>query len=234
MSKKAKKGDEDAPPPTAGLPAVTRGAAIKGEKYDAAMQQINKLQAEIKKIQGAANMMKDSMGDVAHQVILKPPKWKHAQACLDHIAANQFCTQDQACKLIQNGELPGQFFGVKVRLCQRYLSTFKGKLERGETISEDRGRPILLDDFEISFIGSLIKHQQIRNKSILFIQVAMLIRALKLIKHGYVSVDDLDKSMARNWIGGKRKRVQGAADSSPIVRWRNTTYPRGMSFGISW
>jgi hypothetical protein len=214
MSKKAKKGDGDAHQDS--QPAVTRGASIKGDAYNAAIQKIGNLQAEIRKIQGTADAMKDSMGAVADQVISKPPKWKYAQACLDHIAANASCTQDKVCKLLQNGELPGQFFGVKVRLNQGYLSTYKCKLRDGLTISENRGRPILLDDFEISFIGSLIKHLQIRNKSILYIQVAMLIRALKLIKHGFVSVTELDKSIASNWMGGKRKRMQGAANSSQV------------------
>jgi hypothetical protein len=63
-----------------------------------------------------------------------------------------------------------------------------------------------LDECETNFIGNLIKHQQIRNKSILYIQVAMLIRTLKLIKHGYASMDELDKSITKNWIGNKRKR----------------------------
>ena len=35
----------------------------------------------------------------------------------------------------------------------------------------------------------------------------MLIRTLKLIRHGYASIDELDKSITKNWIGNKRKRV---------------------------
>jgi hypothetical protein len=119
---------------------------------------------------------------------------------------------------MQKGQLPEDFFGVKVKICQRYLSTYKGKLENGSNICNEGGRPILLDEFETHFIGNLIKHQQIRNKSILHIQVAMLIRTLKLIKHGYASVDELDRSITRNWIGNKRKRViAGDNGNSPEI-----------------
>jgi hypothetical protein len=187
--------------------AVTRATSEKGDKYDAAQQEIKDLEAMLNQKKAGAAALRRSIGAVAAEVVAQAPNWKHAQACLEHMKTDDSCTQIQACDLMKKGQLPGDFSGVKVNICQRYLSAYKVKLDNGSNICSGRGRPILLDEFETNFIGNLIHHQQIRNKSILYIQVAMLIRTLKLIKHGYASIDELDKSITKNWIGNKRKRV---------------------------
>ena len=207
QNKKQKTGDLDASQGSQQSHAVTRAASEKGDKYDAAQREIKKLQANLNQKIAQAQALKETIGSVADDVVAQVPTWKHAEACLRYMKANDSCTQVKVCELMQKGQLPGDFFGVKVTICQRYLSTYKGKLESGSNICSKGGRPILLDDFETQFIGNLIKHQQIRNKSILHIQVAMLIRTLKLIKHGYASVDEMDRSITKNWIGNKRKRV---------------------------
>lgn len=187
--------------------AVTRAATEKGDKYDEAQKEIKELQAKLNQKKADAAALKRTIGTVADEVVAQDPNWKHAQACLEYMKTDDSFTQIQVCELMKKGQLPGEFLGVKVNICQRYLSTYKVKLDNGSNICSGPGRPILLDEFETNFIGNLIKHQQIRNKSILYIQVAMLIRTLKLIKHGYASMDELDKSITKNWIGNKRKRV---------------------------
>lgn len=195
--------------------SITRAAQEKGDRYDAAQQEIQQLQKVIEKKISDAEKLKNQLGVCADQVISIRPKWQHAQACLDYIQEHKSCTKVKACEMMKKGELPGTYFGVKVKISQRYLSNIRCKVQNKETICSERGRPILLDDFETNFIGNLIKYQQIRNKSILFIQVAMLIRTLKLIKHGYASVEELDNAVVKNWQGGKRKRSHSAAGEVP-------------------
>lgn len=195
--------------------SITRAAQEKGDRYDAAQQEIQQLQKVIEKKISDAEKLKNQLGVCADQVISIRPKWQHAQACLNYIQEHKSCTQVKACEMMKKGELPGTYFGVKVKISQRYLSNIRCKVQNKETICSERGRPILLDDFETNFIGNLIKYQQIRNKSILFIQVAMLIRTLKLIKHGYASVEELDNAVVKNWQGGKRKRSHSAAAEVP-------------------
>ncbi len=190
-----------------GSQPITRLAAEKGAKYDAATREIKQLEAVINRKKAAAAELKKTIGAVANEVVAQDSKWQHAQACLDHMKTDDSFTQIQVCELMKKGELPGEFRGVKVNICQRYLSTYKRKIEKGMTVCSGSGRPILLDEFETNFIGNLLYHQQIRNKSILYIQVAMLIRTLKLIKHGYDTVEALDNQMTKSWSGNKRRRV---------------------------
>jgi hypothetical protein len=207
QNKKHKSRDVDDSTDSNDRRAVTRAASEKGDKYDEAQKEIKELQVQLNRKKADAAALKKTIGAVAAEVVAQDPNWKHAQACLDYMKIKDSCTQIQVCELMKKGQLPGDFLGVKVNICQRYLSAYKVKLDNGSNICSGRGRPILLDEFETNFIGNLIKHQQIRNKSILYIQVAMLIRTLKLIKHGYASIDELDNSITKNWIGNKRKRV---------------------------
>jgi hypothetical protein len=213
QNKKHKSGDVHDSTDSQNRQAVTRAATEKGDKYDEAQKEIKELQAKLTQKKADAAKLKKSIGAVAAEVVAQDPNWKHAQACLEYMKTNDSCTQIQACELMKKGELPGDFLGVKVKICQRYLSAYKVKLDHGSNICSGPGRPILLDEFETNFIGNLIKHQQIRNKSILYIQVAMLIRALKLIKHGCASVEELDKSITTTWIGNKRKRVLAGGEA---------------------
>jgi hypothetical protein len=135
------------------------------------------------------------------------PTWQHAEEAFQQIQ-NQAgsMTQDQAAKLFQKGVLPGKFFGQKVKMSQQYLSAFKKKREQGKTIKNGDGRPMMLDEFQLKFIKDVIEYGQARNKSQLHIQVAMLMRLMMLIEHGYARVDELDKRITTNPLGNKRKR----------------------------
>jgi hypothetical protein len=125
--------------------------------------------------------------------LMVDPTWLHAEAAFDYISKNSGTTQEQAADMLRHGELPGKFMGQKVKICQRYLSTYKGKIRDKRTIKIGKGRPFTLQEFQISFISSMITYGQIRNKAVLHIQVAMLIRMLLLIENGYQSVDELDQ-----------------------------------------
>ena len=104
--------------------------------------------------------------------------------------------------------------GQKVKISQRYLSTYKGKIRDNRTIKIGKGRPFTLQEFQLSFVSSMITYGQIRNKAVLHIQVAMLIRMLLLIENGYESVDSLDLRVVTNPIGNRRKRPRAVSASN--------------------
>ena len=138
--------------------AVTRAASEKGDKYDEAQKEIKELQAKLQQKKADAALLKKTIGAVTAEVVAQDPNWKHAQACLEYMKTNDSCTQIQACELMKKGQLPGDFLGVKINICQRYLSAYKVKLDNGSNICSGPGRPILLDEFETNFIGNLIHH----------------------------------------------------------------------------
>jgi hypothetical protein len=72
---------------------VTRAASVKGDKYDAAQREIKKLQANLNQKIAQAEALKKTIGSVADEVVAQEPSWKHAQACLDYMKANDSCTQ---------------------------------------------------------------------------------------------------------------------------------------------
>jgi hypothetical protein len=185
----------------------TRQVCAKISKYDAAVAKLSELRTEVQQQQQEVNDLRDFIverGAAAELTIA--PTFHHAQAALDHMSANSDCTQVQVCKLLQEGQLPGLYFGQRVKICQRYLSTYKSKVSEGKTIKEGGGRPVMLDQFQLDFINTVIEYGQIRNKAVLEIQVAMLVRLMILIEHGYAHVDELDKRVITNPKGNRRKR----------------------------
>jgi hypothetical protein len=199
-------------------PAITRGAAEKSDLYAAALLQIKNEQKKLRELQSEASKLKEAMGKSASNLLAKPPSWKHAQSCLDAMQKDEDATQESVCELMRQGKLPGEFYGIKVSINQQYLSKYKRKIDLGKTVQNKRGRPIVLDEFQIAFIGSVIQYGQIRNKSVLYVQVALLMRLMKLVDFGCVIVEELDSRMLSNGRGDKRakKRSRPVAASSAV------------------
>jgi hypothetical protein len=204
QAKRAKFGGTGAEDDSA--PAITRAAAEKLEQYDAAVLQFKSAQKQLKDLQLQMKKLRDSMGKSASSLLAKPLNWMHAQSCLDAMQKDKDATEESVCELMRQGKLPGDFYGIKVSINHQYLSKYKRKIDLGKTVQNKRERPIVLDEFQISFIGSVIEYGQIRNKSVLYVQVALLMRLLKLVEFGCVTVEELDDRMMSNGQADKRAK----------------------------
>ena len=213
--------------------ASTRGLQQKFAKLDEAQKQIKRTQQQLAVEQAEVDsLLEDIDSSGASDQLPAAPTWQHAEEAFVQISLTDGMTQAQAAALLQRGELPGKFFGQKVKMCQRYLSTYKVKLESGATIKNDKGRPMMLDEFQLSFINSVIEYGQARNKSQLRIQVAMLVRLMMLIQHGYAHVDELDKRITTNPAGNKRrKRSRSDAENSIVQNAADRADPEDEDSG---
>lgn len=186
----------------------TRALSNKFAKLDEAQKQIKRTQLQLANQQAEVDSLLDEIqSSGASDQLPAAPTWQHAEEAFVQISlSTDGMTQNKAADLLQKGELPGKFFGQKVRMSQRYLSAYKVKLDSGATIKNNKGRPMMLDEFQLSFINSVIEYGQARNKAQLQIQVAMLVRLMMLIDHGYAHVDELDKRITTNPAGKKRRK----------------------------
>jgi hypothetical protein len=185
----------------------TREVSAKVAKYDAAVERLKDSKADLQRQENRVQeLRRDIIQRGAAAELAIAPTFHHAQAALDYISEHPKCTQVEVCKLMQDGKLPGEYDGQRVKICQRYLSSYVVRLREGKTIKEGNGRPLVLDEFQLSFINTVLDYGQVRNKAVLEIQVAMLVRLMLLIQHGYAHVDELDKRVITNPKGNKRKR----------------------------
>lgn len=198
-------------------PAITRLAAGKSDQYAAALLQYKNAQQQLRESTSEMKKLKEAMGKSASSLLAKPPNWTHAQSCLDAMQKDEDATQESVCELMRQGKLPGDFYGIKVAINQQYLSKYKRKIDLGKTVQNKRGRPIVLDEFQISFIGSVIHYGQIRNKSVLYVQVALLMRLIKLVEFGCVTVEELDSRMLSNGRGDKRAKKRSRPVAANIA-----------------
>ena len=144
----------------------TREVCAKIATYDAAVAKLSESKAEVQRQQREVDNLREIIIDRGAAAELTiAPTFHHAQAALDHMSANFDCTQVQVCKLLQEGELPGVYYGQRVKICQRYLSMYKTRLSEGKTIKVGAGRPVMLDKFQLDFINTVIEYGQIRNKA---------------------------------------------------------------------
>ena len=118
----------------------TRDVCAKIAKYDAAVARLSESKAELQRQQREVEELREFILDRGAAAELTiAPTFHHAQAALDYMSANSDCTQVEVCKLLQDGLLPGLYFGQRVKICQRYLSTYKTRLSEGRTIKEGAG-----------------------------------------------------------------------------------------------
>jgi hypothetical protein len=115
-------------------------------------------------------------------------------------------TVARAVQLLNNGELPGKYFDVKVKIDAPYISKVKRKIESGIMLQDGPGHPPKFDRFEIGFIRDILEQQQITAKSLLLSTVQLLIRVTLLIKRGAVAVEALDERIELKSGVSKRKR----------------------------
>lgn len=214
--------------------ASTRGLQQKIAKLDEAQKQIKRTQQRLADQQAEVEcMLEDIDSSGASDQLPAAPTWQHAEEAFLQISlSTDGMTQTQAAAFLQKGELPGKFFGQKVKMCQRYLSAYKVKLDSGATIKNSKGRPMMLDEFQLSFINSVLEYGQARNKSQLQIQVAMLVRLMMLIQHGYAHVDELDERITTNPAGNKRrKRSRSDAENSIVQNAADRADPEDEDSG---
>ena len=196
---------------------LTRGLQTKFAKLAAAQKEIKSTQQRLAQQQNEeAALLQEIEIRGASGNLPAEPTWQHAEEAFHQISIQAGMTQNQAATLLQQGALPGKFFGQKVKMSQQYLSAFKNKKENGKTIKNGDGRPKMLDDFQLKFINDVIEYGQARNKSQLHIQVAMLMRLMMLLEHGYARVDELDKRITTNPLGNKRKRQRPHSDAPNV------------------
>ena len=198
-----------------GCATITRKVQAQVATYEKAKGEIGGLRANLFRREAELEDLRQQIGSRgAAGALTVDPSWLHAEAAFDYISKNSGTTQEQAADMLRKGELPGKFMGQKVKISQRYLSTYKGKIRDNRTIKIGKGRPFTLQEFQLSFVSSMITYGQIRNKAVLHIQVAMLIRMLLLIENGYESVDSLDLRVVTNPIGNRRKRPRAVSASN--------------------
>jgi hypothetical protein len=179
------------------MPTATRGDVQKGEKYSNAIAEINKKQRELDLLQHQKNLLLDSMSQEAQRSqVAIAPKYYHAEEALEWVkkgTAREPRTVVQAVKLLNEGLLPGKYFDVKVKILSGYVSKVKSKIESGQELHDQRGKPSKLNRFEIEFIRSTLETQQMNSKAVLLSTVQLLVRVTLLIQRGHVAVETLDE-----------------------------------------
>ena len=189
---------------------ITREDRAKAQVYVSAVDEIEGKKRELSLLEAKLPELFDSLSENARQsqVPIEPKHW-HAEAALKWVSegtSKQRRTLTEAARLLNDGELPGDYFDTKVKISLRYISNIKVKIETGSHIQDDPGKPALISKFETEFIHFVLEHQQIRAKALLLSTVQMLVRVIVLIKRGAVAVADLDARV--RFKGPKRGRRQ--------------------------
>lgn len=176
---------------------ITREDKAKAASYVQALNVIQGKRRELSQLEAKLPVLFDSLSQNVQQsqIPVEPKHW-HAEAALKWIAEGRLKqerrTLTEASRLLNAGELPGDYFDIKVKASLQYLSNIKVKLESGGHIQDRPGKPTLLSNFETEFITFVLDSQQLRAKSVLISTVQMLVRVIVLIKRGAVAVADLD------------------------------------------
>jgi len=205
------------------MPVVTREDREKALEYEKGCAYINSKQKEILVEQKRLKALAESMSQSSQALISIAPKHWHAEEALKWVAggtAKDSRTLTKAAQLLNAGELPGEFYDVKVKISVRYISDIKLKLEAGKSLQDRPGKPPNLSNFEIEFITFVLDSQQMRAKSVLLSTVQMLVRVICLTKRGAVAVADLDARVAfkkqrpKNKRGRKKAAMQARREDS--------------------
>lgn len=199
---------------------IKRSDVKLGEKYAGALAVINESRSQLARLEAEKDLIFESMTQETQQSqVAVAPKYWHAEAVLDWVSqgnVKERRTVARAVELINDGELPGKFFDIKVKINACYVSKVKTKIELGQPLQDGPGHPAKLDRFEIAFVRDVLEQQQITSKSVLLSTVQLLIRVILLIKRGKIEVDKLDERIVMKTSKTKkrsRKKLKVPADS---------------------